>query len=457
MTNEEAKQAYLRAVALHDEGRFGEALDLLDDVDAARPNSRQVAYHRALCLTRLGRFDEARGCHERLKGRIEVARLAELEAIIGTASAAAQAPKATLAPASEEEAATLAQATVVAHVRPDDRTNVMLIESTLPVSTEEATVTGHVSQGVFRTGDSVTIVSPNGMPLLAPIKRIGTADTPINLVRAGQRAIMLLEVEPDKVVPGSALTSTAQEDAHARTMVVGGGDAVAPSETDTTAELHRIERQLHAGAFEDAHAALMVYLEDEPESRAAHRLVAAVHLDEKSPLYDPQKGLNFIRRAYELDGANDPAVIQTLAQAMAQNGEAAHGLRFLERFGEHVQDIQARMALAERIQAFRDKHGLGNTWEFSDNFGDILLETSNLDEVAKALKSGLLPADAKCRRNHIGEWRTIEGALAPEHPGIASIYQAPPAKGGGKLILLLGGVVIVLVVLAVMLALIPQG
>jgi tetratricopeptide (TPR) repeat protein len=454
MTNEEAKQRYLEAVALHDKGRFDEALSLLDEVDAARPNSRQVTYHRALCLTRVARFEEAHACRERLRGRIEPERLEELEAVISAARVASTAGGSPEAPPSEEEAATIAQATVVAHVRPDDRTNIMLIESTFPVSTEEATVTGHVSQGVFRVGDSVTIVSPNGLPLLAPIKRIGTADTPVNLVRGGQRAIMLLEVEPDKVVPGSALTSTSQEEAHARTMVVGGQEAMAPSSTDTTAELHRIERQVHSGAYEDAHAALLVYLEDEPESRPAHRLMAAVHLEEQSPFHDVKKGLNFIRRAYELDGSNDPAVIHTLAHAMAQDGEPDHGLRFLERFGGQLQDIQARLALAERIQTFRDRYGLGNVWEFSDNYGDVILESTNLDEVARALQNGSLPTDAKCRRNRIGEWRPLESALGSEHPGIAAHYAGPADKEtSGSLTLLIGVVVVILIAAVVFVAL----
>lgn len=449
MDNEEAKQAYLNAVARYDAGDFADALSLLDEVENARPNSRQVTYHRALCLTRLGRFDKASDCYDRLIGRIEPERLRELEAIIAAARNITHTPSAALV---NEDAATIAQATVVAHVRPDDCTNVMLIESTFPASTTEATVTGHVSQGVFRVGEPVTVVSPNGIPLQAPIKRIGTAETPVNLVRAGQHAIMLLEVEPDKVVPGSALTSTAQEEAHARTMVAGGGSA-SPTASDTTGELHRIERQLRAGQHDEARDALMVYLEDEPDSRPAHRLMATLHLDEASPFHDPAKGLDFIRRAYELGGSNDPAVIHTLAQAMAQNGDAEHGLRFLDRYGEKLEDIQARLALAERIQSFRDQHALGNVWEFSDNYGEVLLETTSLDEAARALKTGAIPRDAKCRRNRIGEWRPLAAALATSHPEIAAFYEPAEAGGASKMVLFLGIIVVILVAAAILLAL----
>src|SRR5690606_9068806 len=144
-------------------------------------------------------------CLSKLKGKMEADKLADLEAAIGAKRAAAKQADAAAAPA---------------HAAAPGE-NVIIVESSFPVSTTEATVTGHVASGVFHLGDTVTITTDSGMPVLAPIRRIGTADSPLKLVREGQKAVLLLEVEPHFVRTGGRLVSQAQEEAYAKTMMVG--------------------------------------------------------------------------------------------------------------------------------------------------------------------------------------------------------------------------------------------
>jgi len=319
-----------------------------------------------------------------------------------------------------------------------------VVESTFPVSTTEATVTGHVESGVFHVGDSLTVTTESGMPILAPIKRIGTADSPLKLVREGQKAVLLLEVEPHHIRTGGKLISQAQEDAYAKTMVVGasdGGGDSAPEELSS--EVLKIEREIKSGKYAEAHAALEQYLAANPKSRAANRVMARLYLD--SPDHrDTAKALEYVQRAYELGGANDTAVVDMLARAMGENGEGEHGVRFMERQAENLTDPTARAALVSRVNEYRVQYGLGHVWEFSDSYGDVVFETRDLSEAARALKNNKIPQDGKVRRDKVGDWRDIETALASQNSDIAAIYQAP-AKGNNTM-LIAGGVVLLIVV-----------
>ena len=67
MTNEDAKRLFDEAAGVMNADP-DRALSLLDELDAARPNSRQVTLNRGLCLVRLGRLDEAQACRDRLAG-----------------------------------------------------------------------------------------------------------------------------------------------------------------------------------------------------------------------------------------------------------------------------------------------------------------------------------------------------------------------------------------------------
>ena len=430
MTNEDAKRIYNDAVAAMNSDAAS-ALAMLDELDAARPNSRQVLLSRGLCLVRLNRLDEASDCLVRLRGKLEDDKLAELEAAIGA--------KRALGTASEAKADTVRPAPVAA-----SGDNVLIVESTFPVSTTEATVTGHITSGVFHLGDTVTITSENGLPLLAPIKRIGTADAPLKLVREGQRALLLLEVEPHHIRPGGRIVSRAAEEAYAKTMVVGSASASDAMPEELSPEILRVERDIKAGQFESAGGALEAYMVMHPDSKTAWRLKAKVLLEGPEGIRNPAKALEAVRRAYELGGADDPAVIDTLASAMGATGEGEHGLRFLERQAAQSNDPRAAAALAKRITDFREHHSLGHVWEFSDTYGDVVFETKDLADAARAIKNNTVPRNGKVRRDRVGEWRDIEQALATEHPDIKALFGTPAAKNNSQVVILAGVVIAVI-------------
>lgn len=419
MTNEDAKRLFDEAAGMMNADPE-RALALLDELDAARPNSRQVTLNRGLCLVRLGRLEEAQACRERLAGKIEDAKLAELDALIGAKRAQ------TARPAEHPKTPDIPRPAPA----PSANENVLIVESTFPVSTTEATVTGHMESGVFHTGDTVTVIAENGMPLLAPIRRIGTADAPLKLVREGQRAVLLLEVEPHHVRPGGRLVSRVAEEAYAKTMVVSAASAEDALPEELSPEILRVERDIKAGQFDTATQTLAAYLDARPDSRTAHRLMARVLLEGPDAIRDKARALEHVRRAYELGGSEDPAVIDTLAWAMGENGEGEHGLRFLERQASLATDPRAIAALAKRIVEFRDRFALGHVWEFGDQYGEVVFETKNLADAARALKNNTIPRAGKVRQDRVGEWRDIEQALADLHPDIKAIYAKPPASAG---------------------------
>lgn len=437
MTNEDAKRIFDEATALMGP-EPASALALLDELDAARPNSRQVMLNRGLCLVRLGRLEEAQECHARLRGKVDEDKLAELEASIG-----AKRMQMNAAPSQETS-----RSSVPVPAATNASENVLIVESTFPVSTTEATVTGHMESGLFHTGDMVTITSEAGMPLLAPIRRIGTADAPLKLVRAGQRTVLLLEVEPHHIRPGGRIVSRVAEDAYAKTMVVGANSEAEVAQEELSPEILRVERDIKGGNFETAIEAISSYLSSHPNSRTAHRLKARIHLEGPENIRDKAKALEHVRRAYELGGAEDPAVIDTLAWAMGENGEGEHGLRFLERQAGMTTDPRASAALAKRITDFRERFNLGHLWEFSDSYGEVLFETRNLADAARALKNNTVPRTGKVRQDRVGEWREIEQALASDHPEIAAIFAQPAAGGGLPLPALIAAAVLVIAAIA---------
>jgi tetratricopeptide (TPR) repeat protein len=445
MNNEEAKDIYYRAVESLKQQQYEQALELFDTLDQARPNSKHVLSQRALCLINLGRFGDAEACCTKLDGKLGAQELQDLRD---------QLARAQNAPATGESAGAMAAASSPESIPEAEAEqsagNVLAIESVYPVSTDECTVTGHVKSGLFREGDSVMIVTPDGMPVLAPILRIGTAETPLKIVREGQAAVFLLRVEPHHVVPGTSVTSTEQEAAYAETMVADVDDHSREESTDSemSSDLFSVEKLVKNAQFEDAIKSLNSYLQHESASVPAYRLLAQVYLEANNPLKDPKKALDSSRKAFELGGSNDPAVVNLLAQALAMNGEAENGLRFLERLYKGLTDFSARSALANRIYGFRNEHGLGHVWEFCDAYGDVVFETGDMGEVKKAIDRKTITLDAKCRRDHTGDWRPIKDVLSPDHPEIAALYQKPASSNKAWIIVI---VILIVVIIAALL------
>jgi tetratricopeptide (TPR) repeat protein len=430
MTNEEAKALFDRAVALTAAGDHAGALRTLDEVESARPNSRTVTQQRAVCLARMGRLAEAEECRAKLEGRIEPDKLAEINAAISEARERARSSGASHPVAAEPDA-----------------DNVFLVESSFAVSTTEAAVTGHVRKGAFRVGDQVAAPGPEGATENAPILRIGPAEMPVQLVRAGQRAVILLRIEPNLIVNGTYLCSTTKESAYAATMMVTESKP-APAEAvpeDLAAQLAEAEKKLRQRQFAAARATLEGLLGAHGESGALHRLLSRACLEAEGAERDTAKALEHAKRAYELGGADDPATIGALAEAEAATGNAAQGVRFLERLFTVTKDPQTRAAQALRLTEFREKHGLGHVWEFSDQFGGVVFETTSLADAAKAIAKGTAPKDGKVRKDRISDWRPIEQALADQSPEIAAIYRAP-AQTNSPLVLVAIGIVLILAV-----------
>jgi hypothetical protein len=325
--------------------------------------------------------------------------------------------------------------------------NVFVVQSAYPVSVNECSVMGHVKKGVFYAGDVASVISPTGDPTPAPIARIGPAETPLNLAREGQRVMMLLRVDPALVGAGASIFCEARQTASAQTMIAPAARSrKEPTLAERPTELMTVERLIRQGACEEAVEKLNVYLDEHPQSLPARRLLAQAYLEPNSPIHDPVRALELIRRVYESGGADDPTVTHTLAQALAENDDPATGLRFLERLHETTQSVEARQALAQRINAFRAKYGMGDIWEFGDEYGEVLFESSDSEEIVRALAKGSIPRDCQCRRNRVGSWGPIEGELASACPNVAALY-APeePKRNTGFIIAL---IVLVLGILA---------
>lgn len=79
MKSKEAKEKYIEAGKLYRSGDIQEALDTLDMLDHAFPNSDGIMYSRAMCLSLLGRYYEARLLANRLDKEFDDARSAKLK------------------------------------------------------------------------------------------------------------------------------------------------------------------------------------------------------------------------------------------------------------------------------------------------------------------------------------------------------------------------------------------
>ena len=239
MGNEQAKADYQRAESLCRHGEYEEALGILDALDRQLPGSRRVTYQRALCLAGLNRRDEALACCDVLEGKLEAKQLQTLRDSISKQQASAAPAPAPAAQESPLDASGLGSAGLGSQQSarpaaapapmPSDTDNTFQVDSVFPLSTSETTITGKVTAGVFFTGDEVSVLSPGSPPAQASIVRIGSAETPIRLIRQGQEGMMVLGVEPQHVVPGARITSSSSADAYAETMVMSEGDNRAPA------------------------------------------------------------------------------------------------------------------------------------------------------------------------------------------------------------------------------------
>lgn len=80
MDAREAKERFKNADDMYREGRYGQALVLLDSLNEQYPNTKNIMYPRALCLAKVGRVDEAVVVCDELVARFGHKRAAALKA-----------------------------------------------------------------------------------------------------------------------------------------------------------------------------------------------------------------------------------------------------------------------------------------------------------------------------------------------------------------------------------------
>jgi len=447
MGGEDAKTQFIHAEELCKEGRLEDALAILDGLHRELPSSRRVNYQRAVCLAGLGRFDEALASCDDLEGKLKDDQVQALRQRIAEQRSERATVPTPLDPSAEgilpvhdlgADADTGSlygdSAPAAAAAPPIPATdNVYQVDAVYPLSTQETTVTGRVVSGAFHTGDTVSVLTPGNPPLLAPIARIGSAETPIRVLRQNQQGMLLLRVEPQYVTPGTRLSSSASAEAYAETMVVrdeGESPQAGGPQTEVVVDpmLYDAEAMLNQRRFAPAKEILVGYVRANPNNRFARLLLARVHLEADDELQDGSAALTHVQKVYELGGDRDPAVLDTLATALGANGRPEHGIRYLEHLYSVATTDDARETFRKRIESYRKRFRLGNVWEFINNWGDVVFESGDPGEVVRAVGNGSIPRDAKCRKNRVGQVLTLE-AIAAEVPGLAEIIQ-PPKKSG---------------------------
>ena len=73
----------------------------------------------------------------------------------------------------------------------------------------------------------------------------------------------------------------------------------------------------------------------------------------------------------------------------------------------------------ERRGEGRDDSDTGAGRTLPDAFGEVIYEASDHESALRAFSKGAVPRDARCRRDRIGDWQSVDEALAYEAPEIA--------------------------------------
>ena len=432
MTREEAKEKLRQADSLCQQQQFNDAWGIIEELYKTFPSSLSVVHLRAKCFMGLGKFDEALVCCDQLEGKLDAAQLKALRD-----SAKTDALQVAPTPSNAVDTGSLGSSSfgtkpVPATSEPAAAadSNVFIVESVFPSSSEETTVTGHVAAGTFYAQDSVSLISSTGLPLLVPIQRIGSTETPLKMIRKGQSATLLLQVEPQYVVPGSKLVSSDSADSYAETMVVTDGsvpsvEASPEASMPPDERLLAAERLLNERGIMEVREKLTVFLAENPSSSDAHRLMARSYLEAEHEERDIEKAREHITKAYELGGADNPRVLETLAATYGAKGESEHGLRFLERVYAIAESDEERGSAAKRVISYRTRYRLGHAWEFSNGFGEVFFESEDVDAIHKAIVNKSIPENSRCRKDKVGDWGSLEEVLAPEYPQIAEIFSKP--------------------------------
>jgi len=100
------------------------------------------------------------------------------------------------------------------------------------------------------------------------------------------------------------------------------------------------------------------------------------------------------------------------------NGSVERGLLTLEDAYGKSRDQKVRKTIENDIEEFRLEHDLGRLWQFFDRRGEMIFESTDIEQIRNKLIDGSLAYYLFCQKNRIGERKSIEALLAPEEPSI---------------------------------------
>jgi hypothetical protein len=302
--------------------------------------------------------------------------------------------------------------------------------------------TGHVTSGELTTGAWVSFSSPKDIPVTAQIRRIGTADAPLNRARGHEVITLLLEVSADQVAEGTTLETCEDEvSAPALLLTQMGSDARADLPVPPE-ELVSIERAIDAGKYAESMRELEEMPTDPKTYHIVKRLMAKICLNADDELRDPEQALDLILEAYSMRGSADPDVNETLAQALGENGDPAGGLRYLDRLYMSALDQDAGRYYENLIQQYRKRFNIPDQWDVLDPLGDVILTAHEKSAVADGYLEHAFPAGSQVRTNRVGKLVPVEEFTANVEPTPDVVLEpadgAAPAKPSRRTLVIAG-------------------
>lgn len=181
MTNEEAKALYKQAKATISERDYEKALELLEEIEQERPNSRKVAELHIFCYIQLGELESAELALEQLRERVGAQSVTDLDAMLSAAQAQQPMP----------------QESMPVELQP----STFVVEAVYPLSVSQSTVMGFMESGSIHARDKLLIRGTE-----VSILRLGPAQRPISILHHGEHGVMLLGADSNLITAGAALT-----------------------------------------------------------------------------------------------------------------------------------------------------------------------------------------------------------------------------------------------------------
>jgi tetratricopeptide (TPR) repeat protein len=208
---------------------------------------------------------------------------------------------------------------------------------------------------------------------------------------------------------------------------------------------------------DEAIAELEKYLQQVPDSHAAHLLLAQIYVgqekpakgvaakvqnklklpqrEKKSPKANQQAGKALLHasRARDLGGENDPETIRVLADALMHNKRKEEALTLIE--DSIARNPKELSAWEEQIAQFRKRWALGTVWQFFNAAGKLLYESQDVEAIRQRLVRGEIPIRAKCRKNRVGALKSITESIGQQEDRIRILIEPfwYHVKGGALL------------------------